>query len=121
MPRLDGSSKPIAFTVDAARRINRVVQIVEHGDRSMSPTRLPRAPDDGEPVRLGKTTADWLKGTLATIELWEEGTPPSEAKKSPTALTLENCVNKFADVQEDKFVMVARGLNGSWYLISAEC
>lgn len=122
MARINNGSRPAAFTRDSARRIQRVVQIVENGDRSQPPTSLGRmAGDDGEPVRLGKTTASWTKGTLATIELWEEGTPPSEAARSPAALTLENCVNKFADIDADKFVIVARGLNGYWYLISAEC
>jgi hypothetical protein len=120
MPRLDGSSKPIAFTADAARRIQRVVQAVEHGERSMSATRLPRLADDGEPVRLGKTTAVWNKGATATIELYEEGDPGSENKQTP-ALTLEGCVNHFADVGSGKWVMVARGVLGAWYLISAEC
>lgn len=120
MPRLDGSSKPIAFTADAARRIQRVVQAVEHGERSMSPTRLPRSEDDFEPVRLGKTTSLWFKGTVATIQLWEEGDPPDETAATPP-LALANCVNKFADVGSGKFVMVARGVNGSYYLIAAEC
>jgi hypothetical protein len=76
--------------------------------------------EDGDPVRLGKTTAAWNKGTTATIELFEEGTPPSEGKKTP-ADTLANCVNKFANVATGKWVIVARGGNGYWYLIAAEC
>lgn len=72
-------------------------------------------------MRLGKTTEPWDKGTLATIELYEEGTPPTESKKSPTPDTLAECVNKFSDVETDKWVMVARGKNGYWYLIAAEC
>lgn len=122
MARINDGSRPAAFTRDAARRIQRVVQIVERGDRSQPGTRLGRMSwDDGDPVRLGKTTAAWTKNTLATIELWEEGTPPTESARSPTALTLTDCVNKFADIEADSFVMLARGLNGYWYLIAAEC
>ena len=77
-------------------------------------------PSGGDPVRLGKTTAAWTKGTTATIDLYEEGTPPNETAKS-TPDTLENCVNKFATVAANKWVIVARGANGYWYLIAAEC
>jgi hypothetical protein len=71
----------------------------------------------GDPVRLGKTTATWTKGTTATIDLYPNGTPPSETASG----TLSGCVNKFATVASGKWVMVARGGNGYWYLISAEC
>lgn len=73
----------------------------------------------GSPVRLGKTTLTWNKGTLSQINVWESGTPPYETQ-TPGA-TLDNCVNKFADVATGKWVVVARGGNGYWYLIAAEC
>ncbi len=81
---------------------------------------LRTAGDDGDPVRIGKTTASWDKGSLATITLYENGTPPNETATSP-AETLADCVNKFGDVQADKWVALARAANGSWYLIAAEC
>jgi hypothetical protein len=74
-------------------------------------------PSGGDPVRLGKTTAAWTKGTTATIDLYPNGTPPSETASG----TLSGCVNKFATVASGKWVMVARAGNGYWYLISAEC
>lgn len=74
----------------------------------------------GPSVRLGKTTAQWAKGSLATISVFEEGTPPSETAKTP-ADTLEQCVNKFATVASGKWVMLSQAGNGYWYLISAEC
>jgi hypothetical protein len=74
----------------------------------------------GDPIRIGKTTSTWTKGSLATITLYESGTPPNETTGSPTQ-TLENCVNKFGDVQSGKWVSVARAANGSWYLIASEC
>jgi archaellin len=76
-------------------------------------------PSGGDPVRLGKTTATWTKGTTATIDVWESGTPPSETQTS--GVTIANCVNKFATVASGKWVMVAKAGNGSWYLIAAEC
>jgi hypothetical protein len=111
-------SKPVGFTQDGARRIVAATKAYEAGDRSMPPIRFRDPGDDGDPVRLGKTTSAWNKGTLATIDLYEEGTPPSETTSSET---LEDCVNKFADVATGKWVMLARGTNGSWYLIAAEC
>lgn len=103
-------------------RIGRAVAAHERGDRNRKPQAMPRAwGDEGEPIRIGKTTGDWTKGTVATIELYEEGTPPSETKKTPTADTLAGCVNKFADVASGKWVALARAANGSYYLIAAEC
>lgn len=106
---------------ESMRRIGRVVQHYEHGERNRGGLPLSTAwGDDGDPIRIGKTTAVWAKGTLATITLYEEGTPPSETAKSPPE-TLADCVNKFANVLADKWVSVARAQNGSWYLIAAEC
>lgn len=118
MARINDGDRPSAFTRDAARRIQRVVQIVEHGERSQPGTRLKRATgDDGGGVRLGKTISAWDKGTIATIDLYETGTPPNETESG----TLADCVNKFADVEGDSWVMVAQAPNGRWYLIAAEC
>lgn len=79
-------------------------------------TALPRV---GTIMRLGKTTGAWAKNTLATINVWEGGTPPNETQT--TGETLAGCVNKFANVATGKWVIVARGANGSYYLIAAEC
>ena len=119
MARFNSGDRPSAFTRDSARRIQRAVQIVEQGMRSRPPgTKLRHAGgDDGDPVRLGKTTSAWDKGTIATIDLYETGTPPDETESG----TLSGCVNKFADIASGRWVMVARAANGSWYVISAEC
>jgi len=113
-------TKPVAFSEDGARRIVAATKIVEAGNRDMPGIRFRDAgSDDGDPVRLGKTTATWTKGTTATINIWESGTPPSETQTS--GVTIANCVNKFATVGSGKWVIVARGGNGFWYLIAAEC
>jgi len=113
-------SKPVGFTPDGSRRIVAATKIVEAGDRSMSPIRFRGSGgDDGDPVRLGKTSSAWNKGTTASINIWEDGTPPSETQT--TGVTLIGCVNKFANVASGKWVMLARGSNGYWYLIAAEC
>jgi hypothetical protein len=113
-------ARRVSFTETDARRIAAATRAYERGNRNQPPIRFRQGGEDGDPVRLGKTTARWDKGSLATIELFEEGTPPSEGKKTP-ADTLANCVNKFATVSSGKWVMVARGGNGYWYLIAAEC
>jgi hypothetical protein len=112
-------TKPVAFNDDGARRVIAATKAYEAGNRNMSPVKFRQVADDGEPVRLGKTTAAWAKGTLATINLWESGTPGSETQT--TGATLTGCVNKFAAVATGKWVIVARGANGSHYLIAAEC
>jgi hypothetical protein len=103
-------------------RIGRAVAAYERGNRDRKPQAMPRAwgDDGGDPIRIGKTTAKWDKNTLATIKLYESGTPPSEASASPPE-TLEDCVNKFANIPADSWVCVAKAKNGSWYLIAAEC
>jgi hypothetical protein len=111
----------VAFTQDSAKRIAAATLAYERGNRDQPPIKFRQPGDDGgDPVRLGKTTAAWSKNSLATITLYEEGTPPSESAKSP-ADTLEDCVNKFTNVASGKWVMVARAGNGYWYLIAAEC
>lgn len=112
-------TKPVAFSEDGARRVIAATKAYEGGNRSMPPVKFRSVADDGGPVRLGKTTAAWNKDTLATIELYEEGDPPNEGKKTP-ADTIENCVNKIAKVDANKMVIIAKGGNGHWYLVWAE-
>jgi hypothetical protein len=109
------------FALRMASTIRRVEAMSETSGGGKIPVRFEdRNQQQPDPVRLGKTTSAWNKGTTATITLYESGTPPSETTES-TPETLENCVNKFTNVASGKWVIVARGLNGYWYLISAEC
>ena len=115
-------ARRVSFTETDARRIAAATRAYERGNRNQPPImfRQSGGDDGGDPVRLGKTTAAWDKGTLATVELYEEGTPPTEGKKTP-ADTIPQCVNKFANVASGKWVIVAKAGNGRWYLIAAEC
>lgn len=94
---------------------------VGSGGGEQIPVRLQdmQRPGGGDAVRLGKTTAAWNKNTLATISVWESGTAGSETQTD--GATIENCVNKFANVASGKWVIVARAANGAHYLIAAEC
>lgn len=110
----------VAFTRDSASRIAAATLAYERGNRDQSPIHFRDTGDDGDPIRIGKTSSIWGKDSVATITLYESGSPPNETTATP-AKTLEGCVNKFATVLADKWVAVARAANGSWYLIAAEC
>lgn len=104
-------------------RIISVVKRVDGTPYEVGLTRIPTRFEDSPAysdtrLRLGKTTATWTKGTLATIPLWEEGTAPNE---TASGTSLEGCVNKFATVQTNKWVGMLRGPGGKHYLIAAEC
>jgi hypothetical protein len=107
------------FTAKDAQRIANAVVAHERKGRSQRRKGYGNVQSRRPPVRLCKTSSAWSKGTTATLNVWEEGTPPNETQSSD--LTLEGCVNKFADVQAGKWVMVAMGGTGSYYLIAAEC
>ena len=72
----------------------------------------------GDSVRLCKTSAFWPKGEIATLNVWENGDPPDETQSPGSSVV---AVNKFTQVLEGKFVIVAKAGNGAWYLIAAEC
>jgi hypothetical protein len=113
------SERTVAFTESAARRVAAATKAYERGNNDMPGIRFRQGGgDDGEPVRLGKTTSTWAKDTLATINVWEDGTPPNETQTS--GATLENCVNKMVTVPAGRWVEVVRGANGYWYLVAAE-
>jgi hypothetical protein len=116
------SDARVDFTRGAAERIARAVRIVETGERDGAPLTFKRPVESGggKPLRIGKTTATWAKNTLATITLYESGTPPNETASTPPK-TLEGCVNKWGDVQANKWVGLQRGATGPYYLVVAEC
>lgn len=115
--RANRQDRPVMLTADAARRVGRAVSAYERGNRDIHPPRIRTAGDDGDPVRLCKTSADWAKGSLATLNVWESGTPPSETQT--TGETIGDVVNKSRDVKSGSFVLIAKAANGSWYLVEA--
>lgn len=112
-------SRKVAFTEEAAGRVAKATLAYERGNRDQSPVRFRHVADES-PIRLGKTTGLWEKGTTTTITLYENGTPPDETAADPP-LTLTDCVNKFGDVEADRWVALLQGPAGRWYLIAAEC
>lgn len=69
-------------------------------------------------TKVGKTTSTWMRNTVATIDLWESGTPPDETHEEGS--TLADCVNKFANVPAGRWVVVSQATNGYWYLVEWE-
>lgn len=71
-------------------------------------------------VRLCKTTAAWPRNTEATLEVWESGEPPGEQPtvRDTNQVTLV-AYNKSYNVAACVWVIVAKGKNGTWYLVEA--
>jgi hypothetical protein len=69
-------------------------------------------------LRIGKTSGAWTKGTLASIELWEGGTPQNPAAGGGT---INNVANLWGDVAANKWVGITHAHRGSYYLVVAEC
>ena len=108
-----------SFTLSEAgvRNINRTIQSVNRmkvsGPQGDLPFRQnPKRQPSGATLQIGKTTAEWTKGTDATLEVWKRNAAGDMEKGTGTF----TAYNLFADVAADKFVGC---LNK--FLISAEC
>jgi hypothetical protein len=110
-------AKKVSFSEADARRIASTVRAHERGNRDQPPVFFRQSGDDS-PVRLCKTSAAWNKGTTATLNVWEDGTPGSETQS--TGVTLEGCVNNFANIASNVFVIVGLAANGKHYLLSVD-
>lgn len=73
----------------------------------------------GASLRLCKTSAEFPKGGVQTLNVWEDGDPPNETQS--TDETVEDVVNKYATIATGKWVSVALHGNGRWYVVAAEC
>ena len=104
---------------DIKRTIQRVDGVPDGPGATKIPTRFEAMPASGGRLRLCKTTAAFNKSTVATLNVWEDGTPPNETQTS--GATVEDVVNKYANIATGKFVSVARHGNGRWYVVAAEC
>lgn len=114
-------NRPVMLTADAARRIGRAVQAYEQGRARIpaKPLRTAAGDDGGETMRLCRTSCAFDKGTVQTLAVWEDGTPPNETISAGE--TVQDVVNKYADIEANAFVSVALHGNGRWYVVSAEC
>ena len=105
------------FDRQSMRRISAAVQKSE-GVKDRTGNKWYSVKGGGATLQIGKTTAEWTKGTEATLDVWKrnaDGGMEAGTKDDGTAVTF-TAYNLFADVAADKFVGC---LNG--FLISAEC
>lgn len=117
--RLDGSDKGVLITQESARRIQRVVQRIEGGDRNIPPVPIRTAFEEGEGLRVGKVAAAWAIGTCATVTLWERaGANCAPTAKSPSE-TIENVVNLSYHVPAGSWVVIGQAADGKWYLVES--
>ena len=105
------------FDRQSMRRISAAVQKSEGVKDRKGNKWYPVKGGGGPTLQIGKTTAEWTKGTDATVDLYKtsDRTPITEAdgttpKKSGTIHNL------FADVGADSWVAFMNGI-----LIAAEC
>ena len=111
------------LSINSVRSINRTIVAVNQMRKTGIAGDLPfrqnqKRQPGGATLKIGKTTAKWEKGTLATVDVWKrnaDGEMVQVTKEDGTVVTF-TAENLFADVAADKFV----GCVGQW-LVSAEC
>ena len=99
------------FDRQSMRRISAAVQKSE-GVKERKGNKWYPVKAAGATLKIGKTTAEWTKGTDATVDVWKRNAD-GDMEKGEGTFTAYNC---FASIEADKFVGC---LNG--FLISAEC
>ena len=70
----------------------------------------------GATLQIGKTTADWTKGTAQDVNLYNTADRTQIFEADGTTPKTANVYNLFADIQADKWVAFISG-----YLVAAEC
>jgi hypothetical protein len=102
---------------EGLERIFGAVRTVENGGRSQSPNQPRYMAWDGEggTVVLSKTSAEWAKGTAATLAVYS-GAHGSETATSETV----TAHNYFGKVLANKWVMIGQNADGRYYLIAPE-
>ena len=112
-----------SLTESSVRNINRTIRTVNKIRKKFPSGELPfRQNPKRQPVpatlKIGKTTAEWTKGTEATLEAWKRnasGDMEKVEKEDGTPVEF-TAYNLFADVAAGKFVGCLSG-----QLIAAEC
>ena len=110
-------SRGYKLSAGSVRSINATIRTVNQMRKTGIAGDLPfrqnaRKGGGGATLQIGKTTAEWTKGTEATLDVWKRNAAGDMEKGTGTF----TAYNLFADVAADKFV----GCIGTW-LVSAEC
>ena len=114
-------SRGYRLTEGSVRSINATIRTVNQMRKTGVVGGLPfrqnqKRQPAGATLQIGKTTAEWLKGTDATVDLYKtsDRTPILDEGGDPV---LSGTIhNLFADVGADKWVAFMNGI-----LIAAEC
>ena len=115
-------SRGYKLTEGSVRSINATIRTVNQMRKTGIAGDLPfrqnakRQPASGATLRIGKTTAEWLKGTDATVELYKTSDRTPILDKDDNPVISGAIYNLFADVGADKWVAFMNGI-----LIAAEC
>ena len=104
------------LTQNSVRSINRTIIAVNQMRKTGIAGDLPfrqnqKRQPGGTSIQIGKTTAEWTKGTEATIDVWKKDGAGGMEKGEGTF----KAYNVFVDVEADKFVACV----GGW-LVAAE-
>ena len=108
----------VKFSEEGARRIIAATRAYERGNRDQSPVKFRTVGDDGTPIKIGKTVAQWIKGETQEVELVFSESCDEEGSGSGGASLLAH--NLSFDVNGGRIVKLALAENGCWYLLQAE-
>ena len=114
--RLDGSDRGVLISRGSLSRLAKQGHRADDFRRNVHAPPLRTAFDDGSPVRIGRTTEKWPKGTTSEIELILE----TSCEEEGTAAETLEVHNLAYDVNSGVRCVVAQAENACWYLVVAE-
>ena len=104
------------FDRQSMRRISAAVQKSEGVKDQKGNKWYPIKGGAGATLQIGKTTAEWTKGTDATVDLYKTSDRTPITESDGTTPKTASVYNLFADVGADSWVAFMNGI-----LIAAEC
>jgi len=111
------ANETVGLTPNAARRLVRVIKLLESQVRSLVNRSPGRYKVNRRKIYLGKTDASHDQGAAGTISIYSGTTKGSE---TDTTTNITGVYNRFSDLDSGKWVHV-EWLNGGWELSSGEC
>ena len=110
------AAEPVyTFDRQSMRRISAAVQKSE-GVKDRKGNKWYPTKGGGATLKIGKTTAEWVKGTSQEVNLYSLADRTQLFEPDGTTPKTASAFNLFADVGADKWVAFMNG-----YLIAAEC
>ena len=103
------------FDRQSMRRISAAVQKSE-GVKDRKGNKWYPTKGGGATLQIGKTTAEWIKGTSQEVNLYSTADRKQIFEADGTTPKTASVYNLFAAVENDKWVAFISG-----YLVSAEC